>query len=80
MDSYVSHAWDALSILVKAIREVGTDGAAIKDYLANMGPYEGVAGTFVFDENGATMKNVYVMQIQNGQFVEMPDVCIEPQV
>lgn len=80
VDSYVSHAWDALSILVKAIREVGTDGAAIKDYLANMGPYEGVAGTFVFDENGATMKNVYVMQIQNGQFVEMPDVCIEPQV
>ena len=80
VDSYVSHAWDALSILVKAIREVGTDGAAIKDYLANIGPYEGVAGTFVFDENGATMKNVYVMQIQNGQFVEMPDVCIEPQV
>ena len=80
VDSYVSHAWDALSILVKAIREVGTDGAAIKDYLANMGPYEGVAGTFVFNENGATMKNVYVMQIQNGQFVEMPDVCIEPQV
>lgn len=80
VDSYVSHAWDALSILVKAIREVGTDGAAIKDYLANMGPYEGVAGTFVFDENGATMKNVYVMQIRNGQFVEMPDVCIEPQV
>lgn len=80
VDSYVSHAWDALSVLVKAIREVGTDGAAIKDYLANMGPYEGVAGTFVFDENGATMKNIYVMQIQNGQFVELPDICIEPQV
>ena len=80
VDSYVSHAWDALSVLVKAIREVGTDGAAIKDYLANMGPYEGVAGTFVFDENGAAMKNIYVMQIQNGQFVELPDICIEPQV
>lgn len=80
VDSYVSHAWDALSVLVKAIREVGTDGAAIKDYLANMDSYEGVAGTFVFDGNGATMKNVYVMQIQNGQFVELPDICIEPQV
>ena len=80
VDSYVSHAWDALSVLLKAIREVGTDGAAIKDYLSNMGPYEGVAGTFVFDGNGATMKNVYVMQIQDGQFVELPDICIEPQV
>lgn len=80
VDSYVSHAWDALSLLINAIREVGTDGAAIKDYLANMGSYEGVAGTFVFDENGATMKNVYVMKIENGEFVEDPDICIEPQI
>ena len=41
-------------------------------------PTNMIAGTFKFDENGATMKNIYLMRIENGEFIEDPDVCITP--
>lgn len=79
VDSYVSHSYDALSILLDAISEVGDDREAIRDYLAGIKNYEGVSGTFSFDENGASMKSIYVLQVQDGAFVELPDVVIAPE-
>ena len=78
VDSYVSHSFDALNLLIKAMTEVGDDREGIKNWLQNMDSYEGVSGTFRFDENGATLKNIYILRIENGAFVEDPDICIEP--
>lgn len=79
VDSYVSHSYDALAILANAMREAGDDREGIKNYLQNMGEYEGVAGTFRFNSDGATMKNIYIMRIENGEFVEDPDIVIVPE-
>lgn len=79
IDPYVTCSYDALSLLLDAIKEVGSDHEAIKNYLSDLEQYEGTSGTFTFDENGGTMKSIYVLHIENGEFVEMPDIVIEPE-
>lgn len=51
-DYYSAAAYDATYILADAIKAVGYDGTAIKEYLDAMGDYNGVLGTYTFDENG----------------------------
>ncbi|MCK5021057.1 MAG: ABC transporter substrate-binding protein, partial [Candidatus Peribacteraceae bacterium] len=45
-------AFDATNILLQVIKEVGTEGAKIKDALYMLKEYEGVMGTISFDDNG----------------------------
>lgn len=79
IDPYVTCSYDALSLFIDALTEVGGDREAIKDYLMGVKNYEGCSGTFTFDEDGGTMKAIYMLHIENGQFVEQPDIVIEPE-
>jgi hypothetical protein len=45
-------SYDATKLLAKIIGEVGTDGTKIKDALYALKSYDGIIGTFSFDENG----------------------------
>ncbi len=65
---------DALYLLVDAIREVGTDRRAIRDYVASIGTgrpaFEGVSGRIHFDENGDVVgKPVALGVVRQGQLV-----------
>jgi len=69
-----AHAYDAVMLLARAIREVGTDRRALRDYIAGVGTvhpaYEGVTGTIRFDELGdAVGKDVDIGVIRGGQIV-----------
>lgn len=72
-DTYVTQSYDALNVMLKALEAVGPDTDAMKEYLANLKDYEGVSGTFSFDQMRNPAKTVYIYQIQNGEIVEWTD-------
>ena len=52
-DTFASWAYDALHVLAQAIRAAGnTDPEAIRKAILAIKGYQGVEGTYQFDENG----------------------------
>jgi len=65
-DIYAAQGYDAVNILVQAIEQMGTRPEDIRFYLNTMNPFEGVAGTTVFDDNGDVRKFHRMYVIRNG--------------
>jgi branched-chain amino acid transport system substrate-binding protein len=60
--------YDAMLLLADAVTRAGSlDGAKIRDALAATDGFEGVTGTFRFDENRNPMKRAVIMEIKNGR-------------
>jgi len=72
-DTYAAHGYDAAMILAQAIQEAGEDPAEIRFYLNSMNPYEGVAGTTDFDDNGDVRKFHRMYVIRDGVAVPVAD-------
>jgi branched-chain amino acid transport system substrate-binding protein len=72
-DTYAAHGYDAAMILAQAIQEAGEDPAEIRFYLNSMNPYEGVAGTTDFDDNGDVRKFHRMYMIRDGVAVPVAD-------
>ncbi len=84
-DTFGGHAWDALQLLVQAIKQVGADKAAIRDALENTTGFVGTGGIFNFspeDHNGLTKDAFVMVQIENGEwtFMEMPEAAPPAEV
>lgn len=67
-------AYDAATIVLRAIDEVGGDRRAVRDFVAEIGqdrpPFQGVTGTIAFDRNGDVVnKEVAVGTIRDGRLV-----------
>lgn len=75
---YVAHGYDALGVLAEAMESVGTESDAIRDYFYDLAGYDGVIGTFSFDDNGDVEGINYALkEVQNGEFVKVQDVVVE---
>lgn len=68
--------YDVINLLRRSIEAVGTDRAALRDYVARIGmeggtpPFEGVSGTIAFDRNGDVVgKTPSLGVIRGGQLV-----------
>ena len=66
--------YDAIKLIVEALREVGTDRMALRDYVASVGSsrpaFEGVSGRIAFDPNGDVAgKEVAMGVVRNGMLV-----------
>ncbi len=76
--AFAGHAYDAMGILAQVIGAVGTDGAAMRDYLYDMTPYKGVVGDISFDDNGDVVGvNYKLIEVQDGAWVELQDMVVE---
>lgn len=65
-------AYDALGLIVKAIKSCGTEGTAIKDCLYTVGKgYKGVSGEITFDANGDAHRPATLYQVRNMTAVEI---------
>lgn len=72
LEFYIGAAYDDVYILAQAISEVGTDTEKIRDYLHGIKNYNGVIGTYGFDENGDLAGIKYtVKEIKNGKATEV---------
>jgi branched-chain amino acid transport system substrate-binding protein len=62
--SFGGHAWDALMLVVNALKAVGCDKAAIRDHIENTKGFAGQHGVFNFspdDHNGLDWKQAFNM-------------------
>lgn len=72
-DIYSAHGYDAVNILVQAIEQAGLRPEDIRFYMNTMNPFEGVAGTTSFDDNGDVRKFHRMYVIENGHAVPTDD-------
>jgi len=64
VSSFGGHAWDALNLVIDALRAVGDDKAAIRAYLENKKNFVGQHGVFNFspdDHNGLVWQDAFNM-------------------
>jgi len=66
MDSLAAWNYDALNLLVNAMRRVGEDRPKIREALLRTQGYPGVLGTFSFTPNGDGLHEVSVIQVEKG--------------
>jgi len=70
-DTFGGHAWDALQLVIKALREAGPDRAKIRDAIENTKNFIGIGGIFNFspeDHNGLTKEAFVLIKIVNGEW------------
>jgi len=68
-DVYVTNSYDCIKLLCDAVKAVGTDGAAMVKWIANVKDYQGASGVINFDENRNPAKELYKFKIINGEYV-----------
>lgn len=69
VDMVGASAYDACQVLFAAIAEVGTDSAAIQQYIANMQNFESVTGTlYRYTDNGTAIRAIQVQRIKDGEY------------
>ena len=75
VSTFGGHAYDAFWLLVNAIKEVGTDKAAIRDALENS-EFSGTGGNFKMtpeDHVGLGMDALSMLIVKNGKFTLLED-------
>jgi len=70
--SFGGHAWDALMLVVNALKAVGCDKAAIRDHIENTKGFAGQHGVFNFspdDHNGLNWKEAFnIIVVKDGNW------------
>lgn len=76
VSTFGGHAYDALMLVVEALKAVGPDRAKIRDYIENTKGFAGTGGVFNFsptDHNGLTKEAFAMMTVKNGRFVPLEE-------
>ncbi len=69
---FAAITYDMTYMVADAMKEVGTDPIAIKNYLDTLKDFDGVTGKLSFDENGDVVKGgIYIFEVQNGKYVKV---------
>jgi branched-chain amino acid transport system substrate-binding protein len=71
MSSFGGHAWDAISLVIDALKEVGPDKEKIRNHLENRKNFIGQHGIFNFspdDHNGLTKEAFQMVVVKNGDW------------
>ncbi|MBT3292901.1 ABC transporter substrate-binding protein [Candidatus Peregrinibacteria bacterium] len=63
-------AYDATSLIISIMTEVGTDGEAMRDALYNLEGFDGIMGNISFDDNGDVIGVDYGLKQWKGAVVE----------
>ncbi len=69
---HVGGAWDALSIIVQAIRQGGKDRASIRDQIVKIRNLKGIWGTYNITEDdhvGLDPKDLVMVEAKNGKWI-----------
>jgi len=75
LSSFGGHAWDALNLVIDAMKAVGPDSAKIRDYIENLTGFVGQHGVFNFaptDHNGLTKESFEMVVVKGGDWALAP--------
>lgn len=70
-DTFGGHAWDAVQLLVRALRQVGPDRAKIRTTLERTKGFVGTGGIFNFsktDHNGLSKRAFVLVEVRDGKW------------
>lgn len=78
-DMFAALAYDTVYMVKQAIEQAGsTDPVAVNEALENLGSFEGITGSFIFDENHNPTKNVVnLIEIQDAEEVGVHEVVFD---
>jgi branched-chain amino acid transport system substrate-binding protein len=71
VSTFGGHAYDALWLVIEALKTVGPDKAKIRDYIENKEGFVGTGGIFNFspqDHNGLTKDAFEMLTVKDGKF------------
>ncbi len=69
--TFGGHAYDAVNIVVEAIRNGGIDRESLRDEIEKISDFPGTGGVFNFspeDHNGLGMDSIAMLTVKNGEF------------
>lgn len=67
-DQNAPQAYDTVYLIADAVKRAGSlDGKALRDAILATADFEGVAGKYKFESNGEMVKDLLVVQIQDGK-------------
>lgn len=72
INTHSGYAWDAVMLLVEAMKKVGTDPEKLKTALESTKGHVGVSGVFTLspeDHNGLGEDSMVMIRVEKGQFV-----------
>ena len=75
LSSFGGHGWDALNLVIDALRAVGPDSAKIRDYIETRTGFVGQHGVFNFsptDHNGLTKEAFEMVVVKDGDWALAP--------
>lgn len=76
VSTFGGHAYDALWLVIEALKEVGPDRKKIRNYLENKKEFVGTGGVFIFsadDHNGLTREAFEILTVKDGKFTVFQD-------
>jgi branched-chain amino acid transport system substrate-binding protein len=71
LSSFGGHGWDAIHLVVDALKAVGDDKTKIRDYLESKKDFVGQHGVFSFsadDHNGLTKESFQMVVVKDGDW------------
>jgi ABC-type branched-subunit amino acid transport system substrate-binding protein len=74
-DVFAAHAYDGMNIIIQSIEIGGLNRAKIRDVMLDnktFQGYEGVTGTMYFDASWNDIGEIYMVKIEDGEFVYFP--------
>lgn len=67
-DQNAPQSYDTVYLIADAVKKAGSlESEKIRDILAQTNGFDGISGVLSFDENGEAIKDVLMIQIENGQ-------------
>jgi branched-chain amino acid transport system substrate-binding protein len=69
-DIWSAQAYDAANIVLSALREGGRSGDELRDRIARVKGFDGVAGLTSFDAKGDVQKPLRLMTVRGGKFAD----------
>jgi branched-chain amino acid transport system substrate-binding protein len=75
LSSFGGHGWDALNLVIDALKTVGPDSAKIRDYIETRTNFIGQHGVFNFsptDHNGLTKEAFEMVVVKDGDWALAP--------
>jgi ABC-type branched-subunit amino acid transport system substrate-binding protein len=78
-DYAAAHTYDAVCLLVAAIRKAGLNRARIRDALADLSPWRGVTGVIQWDPTGSNTRPITLGTIAGGRIVPLATSRPQPR-
>ncbi len=65
-ETFAAHAYDGMTIMIKAIRRAGLNRVRIRDELTGLQTYRGVTGDIIFDARWDDVGPIWMVQVRDG--------------